>query len=100
MMRDVDFSRVNLYYLICARDLARASPVRAEMLLGAPEAIGQALAELDAETLAAVTEIKAPLFVLRQEPWWWTRLFTALKAGKRDEVQSILTQAGLFVANG
>ena len=27
VMRNIDFSRVNLHYLICARDLARASPV-------------------------------------------------------------------------
>jgi len=28
-MGDIDFSRVNLQYLICARDLARALPKRA-----------------------------------------------------------------------
>ncbi len=100
MMRAVDFSRVNLHYLICARDLARASPARAAVLLGVPEDLGQLLAELDAEALAAVTEIKAPLLILRQEPWWWKRLFTALRADRPDEVQSVLEQAGLIVADG
>ena len=28
VMRNIDFSRVNLHYLICARDLAKASPAR------------------------------------------------------------------------
>ena len=100
MMRDIDFSRVNLHYLICARDLARASPARAAVLLGVPEDLVQLLADLDAETLVAVTEIKAPLLIFRQKPWWWKRLFTALRADRSDEVQSVLEQVGLIVANG
>ncbi len=100
MMRDVDFSRVNLHYLICARDLARISPARAAVLLGAPDALVQLLAELDPEALVAVTEIKAPLLILRQEPWWWKRLFAALRADRSEELQSVLEQAGLIIANG
>ena len=100
MMRHIDFSRVNLHYLICARDLARASPARAAVLLGAPEALGQLLAQLDPEALAAVAEIKAPLLILRQEPWWWRRLFAALRTGRPEEVQTVLEQAGLIIANG
>ena len=52
-MKDVDFSRVNLQYLIGARDLARASPQRAAVLLGIPDRLAQRLAELSAEELAA-----------------------------------------------
>ena len=48
----------------------------------------------------AVTEVKAPLLVLRQEPWWWERLFTALQAGGPDELRAVLEQAGLMVAKG
>ena len=99
-MRNLDFSRVNLHYLICARDLAKASPARAGVLLGVSDALGQALAQLDPEALAAVAEIKAPLLILRQEPWWWKRLFAALRAGRPDEVQAVLEQAGLIVASG
>jgi hypothetical protein len=36
-MRDVDFSHVNLRYLISARDLARESPECAAVLLGMPD---------------------------------------------------------------
>jgi hypothetical protein len=99
-MRDIDFSRVNLQYLICARDLARAYPERAALLLGVPDALSKSLAELGAEDLAAVTQIKAPLLILRQEPWWWNRLFTALRSDQPEELQAVLDQAGLIVVNG
>jgi hypothetical protein len=99
-MGDIDFSRANLQYLICARDLARDYPERAGVLLGASDALVQLLAELDPAALVAVTEVKAPLLVLRQEPWWWERLFTALQAGCPDELRAVLEQAGLIVATG
>jgi hypothetical protein len=99
-MGDIDFSRANLQYLICARDLARDYPERAAVLLGAPDALVQLLAELDPAALVAVTEVKAPLLVLRQEPWWWERLFTALQADCPDELRAVLEQAGLIVASG
>jgi hypothetical protein len=99
-MRDINFSRVNLQYLICARDLARAYPERAALLLGVPDALSNSLAELSAEDLAAVTQIKTPLLILRQEPWWWNRLFTALRADRPEELQAVLDQAGLIVVNG
>ena len=99
-MGDADFSRANLQYLLCARDLARDNPERAAVLLGVPDALVQLLAELDPAVLVAVTEVKAPLLVLRQEPWWWDRLFTALQTGRPDELRAVLEQAGLVVANG
>jgi len=97
-MREIDFSRVNLQYLICARDLARVDPERTTVLLGVPDDLVQLLAELDAAVLGAVTEVRAPLLILRQEPWWWHRLFTALQAGRPDEIRAVLDQAGLLVA--
>jgi hypothetical protein len=99
-MGDADFSRVNLHYLICARDLAREFPERAAVLLGAPDALVQLLAELDPAALVAVTEVRAPLLVLRQEPWWWRRLFTAIHGGRADELQAVIEQVGLMVAKG
>ena len=99
-MGEIDFSGANLQYLICARDLAREYPQRAAVLLGVPDALGQRLAQLGAEELAAVARIKAPLLIPRQEPWWWERLFSAMQAGRADELQAVLEQAGLLVANG
>ena len=98
-MQDIDFSRVNLQYLICARDLARDYPERAAVLLGVPDALGQLLARLSTDELTAVIEVKAPLLIPRQEPWWWDRLFTALQAGRPDELHAVLEQAGLLVAS-
>ena len=95
---DIDFSRVNLRYLICARDLARADPKRTTVLLGVSDDLIERLAELDAAVLGAVTEVRAPLLILRQEPWWWHRLFTALQAGRPDEIRAVLEQVGLMVA--
>jgi hypothetical protein len=95
---DIDFSRVNLQYLICARDLARVDPERATVLLGIPDDLVQLLAELEPAALVAVTEVRVPLLVLRQEPWWWHRLFTALQADRPDELRAVLEQAGLMVA--
>ena len=95
---DIDFSRVNLQYLISARDLARVDPERTTVLLGVADDLVQLLAELEPAALVAVTEVRVPLLVLRQEPWWWHRLFTALQAGRADEIRAVLEQAGLMVA--
>lgn len=100
VMAGIDFSRVNLQYLICARDLARSYPERAAVLLGATADLVRLLAELEPAVLVAVTEVRAPLLVLRQELWWWGRLFTALQTGRPDEWQAVLAQAGLIIANG
>jgi hypothetical protein len=97
---DIDFSGVNLQYLICARDLARRYPERAAVLLGATPELVTLLAELDPATLVAMTAVKAPMLVLRQEPWWWHRLFTALRAPRTEEVWAVLEQAGLIIADG
>ena len=99
-MRDIDFSRVNLQYLISARDLARRFPERASLVLGVSDDLTQLLAGLDPAALVTVIEIKAPLLVLRQEPWWWKRLFAALRDGRPDELGTVLEQAGLIVAIG
>jgi hypothetical protein len=99
-MGDVDFSRANLQYLISARDLARAYPQRAAVLLGVPDALGQRLAALNAEALAGVVAVRAPLLIPRQAPWWWERLFTALQDGRPEELRAVLGQAGLLVAAG
>lgn len=98
-MLDADFSRVNLHYLICARDLARQAPERVPLLLGVPDALGRLLAAVTPEELSAVTGIKAPLLVPRQEPWWWQRLLRAMRDGRGEEVQAILEHAGLLVAD-
>jgi hypothetical protein len=96
---DLDFSRINLAYLINARDIARAIPDRAPVLLGVADPLGQILAGLTADTLAGMSQIKPPLLVPRQEPWWWERLLAAIHAQCPDAVQDVLDHAGLLMAD-
>lgn len=100
LMADIDFSHVNIEYLICARDLARSYPERAAVLLGATPDLVRLLAEVDPATLVAMTPFRAPLLVLRREPWWLRRLFTAFRAGRTEEVWAVLDQEGLIVLHG
>jgi Flagellar transcriptional activator (FlhD) len=91
-----DFSQVNLQYLIRARDIARHDPQLASTLTGMPEELAQLLAEVSAEELAHVAQFKAPLLIPRQEAWWWSRLFTAIRDGRPEEVQAIMEHASLI----
>jgi hypothetical protein len=96
-MTDADFSRINLQYLICARDLVRRTPQRAPLLLGVPGPLGELFGTLSPDTLAAVTGIRPPLLVPRQEPWWWERLLRALQSEHPEEIAVILEHAGLLM---
>ncbi len=33
----------------------------------------------------------------RQEAWWWSRLFTALRDGRPEEIEAIVEHASLLV---
>jgi hypothetical protein len=92
-----DFSRINLAYLIGARDLAREAPAQAPVLLGVPEPMVALLTALPPETLARVGQIPAPLLVPRQASWWWERLLTAIHEERPEVVQDILDHAGLLI---
>lgn len=94
----MDFSRVNLEYLIQARDLARKDPEVVAVLLGMPCKLAHLLAETTPEQLAQVIEIKPPLLVPRQELWWWQRLFKALREGRPGEIEAIIEHASLMSA--
>lgn len=94
----IDFSRVNLEYLIQARDLAREDPAVVPVLLGMPGPLVEHLAALPPEALAQVVAIKLPLLVPRPQPWWWQRLFEAARAGRPGELEAILAHASLMGA--
>lgn len=93
---EMNFSRVNLEYLIQARDLAREDTQAMAVLLGMPRQLACVLAEVAPEELAQVIAIKAPLLVPRQEPWWWQRLFKAVREGRPDEVEAVIEHASLM----
>ena len=91
-----DFSQVNLQYLIQARDLAIRDPELVAMLLGLPGDMAQLLSEVTPQALAQVAQFKPPLLIPRQETWWWSRLLTALREGRTEEVNAILEHAPLI----
>jgi len=99
MMTDIDFSHVNLAYLIQARDLARRNPTAGALLLDIPEQLACRLANMTPASLAQVTEFKPPLVSPRLHAWWWERLLRALTDGEPGELQVILEHAGLLVGN-
>ena len=94
---NVDFSDLNLQYLIQARDLARQDPHLAGVLLGIPSEMAGMVGNLSPQTLAQITQIKIPLITPQQETAWWLRLLTALKDEDRKEIEAIMAQAPLIV---
>lgn len=93
---EIDFSRVNLEYLMRARDLARNDIEVTAALLGIPLELARLFAEVTPEELVQVIEIKVPLLLPRQEPWWWQRLLRALREGRTEELKTIIEHASLM----
>ncbi|WP_029131771.1 flagellar transcriptional regulator FlhD [Sedimenticola selenatireducens] len=94
---NIDFSDLNLQYLIQARDLARQDPHLAGVLLGIPSEMAGMVGNLSPRTLAQITQIKIPLITPQQETGWWLRLLTALKDEDQNEIGAIMAQAPLIV---
>jgi len=92
---EFDFSEVNLEYLIQARDLAKRDPEFVATMLGIEVEMASLLAELKPKELARISLIKQPLLMPRQEPWWWSRLFVALREGRADEIEAVIEHAPL-----
>ena len=92
---EFDFSEVNLQYLIQARDLAKQDPTFAAIILGLEDETTGLLAGTTPKALAQISPIKQPLLLPRQEAWWWSRLFVALREGRSDEIEAVLDHAPL-----
>ncbi len=92
---DFDFSGINLEYLIRARDLAKRDPEFVATLLGMEIEMALLLADLKPKELTRISLIKQPLLMPRQEPWWWSRLFVALREGHADEIEAVIEHAPL-----
>ena len=92
---DIDFSRVNIHYLLHARELVRAHPERAVTLLGIHERHATLLADIPAEILATLTFIKTPLLVPRQAGWWWMRVLEAIANERPGQLESVLEHGAL-----
>lgn len=95
---DIDFSKINLEYLMHVRDLAREDIEVMAVLLGIPSKLARILADVRPEEMVRIVEIKIPLLIPRHEPWWWQRLFEAIREGRTDELKAIIEHASLMSA--
>ena len=93
----IDFSDVNLQYLIHVRDIAREDPEVAAPLLGMSPELANMLAQAPSEYLTKIAQVKVPLVAARGDTVWWYRLFKALTDENPEEVEAVLQAAGLAV---
>ena len=94
---NIDFSSVNLQYVIHVRDIAREDPVVAAPLMGVSPELANLLAQAPSEYLTKIAEVKVPLLAARGDALWWYRLFTALSEKNPEEIDAVLQSAGLAV---
>ena len=93
----IDFSAINLQYLIHVRDIAREDPDVAAPLLGMSPELASLLAQAPSEYLTKIGQVKVPLVAARGDAVWWSRLFKALIEENPEEVEAVLQAAGLAV---
>ncbi len=93
----IDFSSINLQYLIHVRDIAREDPDVAAPLLGMSPELATLLAQAPGEYLSKIAEVKVPLLAARGDAVWWYRLFTALAEENPEEIDAVLQAASLAV---
>lgn len=93
----IDFSGINLQYLIHVRDIAREDPDVAAPLLGMSPELASLLAQAPSEYLTKIAQVKVPLVAARGDAVWWSRLFKALIEENPEEVEAVLQAAGLAV---
>jgi len=96
---EVDFSSINLQYLLQVRTIAQQCPQLASTVLGLPEELTEVLVNATDESLAELAKTKIPLLVVRGERWWWSRLFSAFESGRQGEIKAVLEHANLAVVN-
>jgi hypothetical protein len=96
---EIDFSSINLQYLIQARDIAREDPERARILLSLSQEFADLLTTLTPDELTQILHIKVPLLLPRQEAWWWSRLLKTLQEGSPDEIEVLMEHISLSAAS-
>ena len=92
---EVDFSSINLQYLLQVRDIAQQHPELASAVLGLPMELTDLFVHAPDECLVEVTKIKTPLLVAKGDAWWWSRLFNALNECRQDEIKAVLEHGSL-----
>ena len=92
-----DFSRLNLEYLIQARDIAIENQHQAGAILGIPDAMTSILSDLTPHLLTDITRISHPLITPCRDVLWWSRLLVALQGGYASEIAAVVEQASLML---
>jgi hypothetical protein len=92
---DMDFSHVNLEYLLHARDLAREDPVWTAIVLEMPSLLAASLADTNPRDVMRLAKMKPPLLVPRHGLWWWSRILHAVHDGQLAEIEVVMDHAGL-----
>jgi len=98
MTPDLNFSNINLQYLILVRDLAKHDPQLVGTLLGVSDEMGEAFTLITPSMLGQIASIQSPLLVPRHEPWWWARLLKALADGQQNEIEVVLDHSGFITS--
>lgn len=93
---NLDFSEVNVEYLILTRDLAMRDPELVATMLGMEASLAELLAGLKPRDLSRISLIKQPLVVPRQQHWWWLRLVTAIRDGRIEEIKAVIEHVPLI----
>jgi len=96
---EIDFSSINLQYLLQVRNITQQNPELASTLLGLPQEIAGVLINASDKSLAELAKTKAPLLIARGDHWWWSRLFNAFEGGRPGEIKAVLEHANLAVVN-
>ncbi len=94
---EMDFSNLNLQYLLQVRDIAQKHPELAAAILGLPKEMIGLLSTVSVDGLAKVAVSKAPLLTLRGDSWWWSNLLNALRDNQPGEVEVVLEHANLAI---
>ncbi len=93
----IDFSNINLQYLIHFRDVAREDPDLAASLMGMSPELAKLLSQVPSDYLVKLSNVNIPLLTARGDAIWWHRLFTALVDENSEEVEAVLLAANLAV---
>ncbi len=94
---NIDFSQINLQYLIQVNQLAQHDPVLTTAITGIPDETALLLGSLTPGDLTRLSLIKSPLLTPHPAPWWWARIFAALRDGRKEEIKTLLEQTATLL---
>ena len=92
----MDFSRINLQYLITLRALAQTEPELAAATAGLPIDVVRLVGQLSLEQLVGLAVRKTPIVRVRGDVTWWTDLLDAAHDGEPDGLTTLMIRDPFF----